>query len=174
MEKGLVILNTGNGKGKTTSALGMMMRAWGNNMKVVMLQFIKRKNAHYGEIKAALKMNLEIIPLGDGFINGNKNDEKTISLALQGWEKAKAIIVEGSYDIVILDEFTFLLHFNWLDVNECINWLKENKPSSSHLIITGRNAPPEMIEFADLVTEMIDIKHPFRDQGISAQIGIEY
>ena len=173
-EKGLVIVNTGNGKGKTTAALGMMMRAWGNKMRVVMLQFIKDEKVNCGEINAALQMGLEIIPLGSGLISKNGSDEIAISKALEGWERAKNFITGGSYDMVILDEFTYLLNFKWLEVNECISWLRKSKPLMLHLVITGRNAPLELIEYADLVTEMKIIKHPYREQSILAQIGVEY
>ena len=119
-EKGLVIVNTGNGKGKTTAALGMMLRAWGNKMRVVMLQFIKDGKVNCGEINAALQMGLEIIPLGSGRISKNRADEKAIFKALESWERAKKLITGGSYEMVILDEFTYLLNFKWLNVNECI------------------------------------------------------
>ncbi len=173
IKKGLVIVNTGKGKGKTTAALGMMLRAWGRGMRVCMLQFIKNKNARYGEIKAARKLELEIIPIGDGFTWTSKDIDETIALARYGWEDAKQRISSGNYDMVILDEFTYPLHFGWLDVDVVIAWLKENKPPMLHLVITGRDAPGELIEYADLVTEMKAIKHP-HDDGIQAQPGVEF
>ena len=173
IKKGLVIVYTGSGKGKTTAALGLMLRAWGRGMRVCMLQFIKNKNARYGEIKAARKLDLEIMPIGDGFTWTSKDIDETIALALHGWEDAKQRIISGDYDIVILDEFTYPLHFNWLDVDKVINWLKENKPPMLHLVITGRKAPQALINFADLVTEMKEIKHPHND-GIQAQPGVEF
>ncbi len=173
IKKGLVIVNTGKGKGKTTAALGMLLRAWGRGMRVCMLQFIKNKNAQYGENKAAHILDLEIIPIGDGFTWTSKDMDKTIALALQGWEDAKQRIKSGDYDMVILDEFTYPLHFGWLDIDQVIAWLKENKPPMTHLIITGRDAPGELIEYADLVTEMNPIKHPYND-GIHAQPGVEF
>ncbi|MBE9525283.1 MAG: cob(I)yrinic acid a,c-diamide adenosyltransferase [Chloroflexi bacterium] len=173
IKKGLVIVNTGNGKGKTTAALGMMLRAWGHGMRVCMLQFIKNKNARNGEIKAARKLGLEISPIGDGFTWTSKDTDETIALARHGWEDAKERISSGSYDMVILDEFSYPLHFGWLDVEKVIPWLKENKPPLTHLIITGRNAPDELIEYADLVTEMNAIKHP-HNEGIPGQPGVEF
>jgi cob(I)alamin adenosyltransferase len=173
IKKGLVVVNTGNGKGKTTAALGLMLRAWGRGMRVCMLQFIKNEKARYGEIKAARKLDLEIIPIGDGCTWTSKDMDKTIALALQGWEDAKHRIISGDYDIVILDEFTYPLHLNWLDADKVIAWLVENKPPMLHLVITGRNAPGELIDYADLVTEMVEIKHPHND-GIQAQPGVEF
>lgn len=172
-KRGLVIVNTGNGKGKTTAALGLLFRAWGRGMRVCMLQFIKNKNAHYGEIKAAQKLGIEITPVGDGFTWTSKDIDETIAHAHHGWEKTKKCIASGDYDIVILDEFTYTLHFGWLDTDEVIAWLKENKPPMLHLVITGRNAPQELISYADLVTEMQEIKHP-HNEGIKAQPGIEF
>jgi cob(I)alamin adenosyltransferase len=172
-KKGLVIVNTGKGKGKTTAALGLLFRAWGRGMRVCMLQFIKNKNARYGEIKAAHKLGIEITPIGDGFTWTSKDMDETIARAQHGWENAKKCIASGDYDLVILDEFTYTIHFGWLDVDEVIAWLKENKPPMLHLVITGRNAPQALIAYADLVTEMQEIKHP-HNEGIKAQPGIEF
>lgn len=172
--KGLVIVNTGDGKGKTTAALGLMLRAWGRDMRVCMLQFIKSENANYGEHSAAQKIGLEIIPLGDGCTWTSKDMDATIARNRRGWEEAKKRITGGNYDIVILDEFTYLLHFGWLDTGKVIAWLRENKPPKLHLVITGRDAPQALIDFADLVTEMRETKHPFTEQGIQAQPAIEF
>ena len=173
IKKGLVIVNTGNGKGKTTAALGVLFRAWGRNMRIVMLQFLKNENANYGEIKAARKLNINIRPVGDGFTWTSKDMDKTIALAIYGWEEAKKIISSAEYDLVILDEFTYPLAFGWLKTEEVIAWLKANKPPMLHLIITGRDAPQALIDYADLVSEVREIKHPFT-QGIQAQPGIEF
>ncbi len=174
IKKGLVIVNTGNGKGKTTAALGVLFRAWGRNMRIVMLQFLKNENANYGEIKAAKKLGINIRPVGDGFTWTSKDMDKTIALAVHGWEEAKTLIASNEYDIVILDEFTYPLAFGWIKTEDVIEWLKANKPPMLHLIITGRDAPKALIEYADLVSEMREIKHPFNDQGIQAQAGIEF
>ncbi len=99
--------------------------------------------------------------------------DETIARAQHGWKMAQEKITSGEYDLIVLDEFTYPMHFEWLDVNEVIAWLQENKPPMLHLIITGRNAPQELIDYADLVTEMKEIKHPFESQEISAQPGIE-
>ena len=173
-QKGLVIVITGNGKGKTTAALGVLFRAWGRDMRIGMLQFLKNENAHFGEIRAAKKLGLTIRPVGDGFTWTSKNMDKTIALALHGWEEAKALILSNEYDIVILDEFTYLLSFGWMETEPVIEWLKANKPPMMHLIITGRDAPQALIDYADLVSEVREIKHPFTSQGIQAQAGIEF
>lgn len=170
--KGLVVINTGNGKGKTTAALGVLFRAWGRGMKVCMLQFIKAKTANWGENRAAKMLDIEIIPMGDGFTWASNDIEKDKALARQCWDICKEKIMSGDYDIVALDEMTYALSYGWLDVNEVIETLK-NRPEGQHVIITGRNAIPELVEYADLVTEMNEIKHPYR-QGIKAQRGIEF
>jgi cob(I)alamin adenosyltransferase len=172
--KGLVILNTGNGKGKTTAALGMVMRAWGRGMRVGVIQFIKSEDADYGEHRAARQMGFPLIPTGDGCIWQSKDIEETTRRARQGWELAKSYISSGEYDVIVLDEFTFPLKEGWLDIPTVITWLRENKPPDLHLVITGRDAPSELIDFADLVTEMKEIKHPLAEQGITAQAGVEF
>ena len=173
IKKGLVIVNTGNGKGKTTAALGVLFRAWGRDMRIVMLQFLKNENAHFGEIRAAHKLGINIRPVGDGFTWTSKDMDKTTALAIHGWEEAKKLISSGEYDIVILDEFTYPLAFGWIETDSVIEWLKANKPPMMHLIITGRDAPQALIDYADLVSEVHEIKHPF-SQGIQAQPGIEF
>jgi cob(I)alamin adenosyltransferase len=174
-KKGLVIVNTGNGKGKTTAALGVMTRAWGRNMRIGVMQFLKNENARYGEIKAAARMGgIDWISTGDGWTWTSPDLDETEAKARHGWEIAQERIANGQYDLFIMDEFTYPLHFGWLDTQEVIDWLRANKPEMLHLIITGRHAPPALLDFADLVTEMREIKHPFKDQDIRAQAGIEY
>ena len=173
-QKGLVIVHTGNGKGKTTAALGIITRAWGRNMRIGGIQFFKHENASFGELKAMERMGITLTPMGDGFTWTSRDLDETQAKALHGWETAKVRIVSGEYDIFLLDEFTYLMHFGWLDAKEVVAWLQANKPPMLHLIITGRDAAPELIEMADLVTEMREIKHPYRDQGIQAQKGIEF
>lgn len=174
-KKGLIIVNTGNGKGKTTAALGVMTRAWGRQMKIGVLQFLKNENARFGEIKAATRMGqIDWLSTGDGWTWTSKDEDETISKARHGWQLAQERILHGGYDLLILDEFTYLLAYGWIDTNEVVAWLREHKPPMLHLIITGRNAPSPLIDFADLVTEMREIKHPFTEQGIRAQAGIEY
>ena len=168
----LVVVNTGNGKGKTTAALGVLFRAWGRGLHVCMLQFIKSTTGNYGENRAAKKIGIEIIPLGGGFTWLSKDIEKDKALARELWEQCKQRIASGEYDVVALDEFTYPLTYGWLPVDEVIAFLRE-RPKRTHVIITGRDAPQELIDFADLVTEMHEVKHPFQ-QGIKAQPGIEF
>lgn len=174
-KKGLVIVHTGNGKGKTTAALGMLLRAWGREMKVGIIQFIKHEQARYGEIKAAERMGrIDWLSTGDGFTWTSKDMDETEAKARHGWMLAQERITGGGYDLLILDEFTYPLHYGWLDVAEVIDWLRANKPPRLHLVITGRYAPEALIDYADLVTEMREIKHPYQEQGIRAQAGVEY
>jgi cob(I)alamin adenosyltransferase len=168
----LVIVNTGNGKGKTTAALGLLFRAWGRGLRVVMLQFIKARTGNWGENRGAKKLGIEMIPLGDGFTWTSKDIEHDRALAREGWEQARARIASGDYDVVVLDEMTYCLTFGWLEVEEVLDVLRA-RPEGVHVVITGRDAPPELVEFADLVTEMREIKHPYRS-GVRAQAGIEF
>jgi cob(I)alamin adenosyltransferase len=169
--RGLVIVNTGNGKGKTTAALGLLFRALGRDFRVVMLQFIKSRTHLYGEHAMARKLGVEIIPLGDGFTWESKNIEFDKQLAAEGWAQCRERIESGLYDVVILDELTYLLNYHWLDVNEVLDVLRRRDPDM-HVVITGRDAPAALVEYADLVSEIRDIKHPFK-KGIRAQSGIE-
>ncbi len=172
--RGLVIVHTGNGKGKTTAALGILLRAWGRGMQVCMLQFLKHQNASFGEHKAARKLGLEILSTGDGFTWTSRDMDETVALARHGWQMAQERILSGAYHVVILDEFTYPLHYGWLDTQEVIRWLQAHKPPMLHLVITGRYAPDALVKFADLVTEMRPVKHPLAEQGIRAQPGIEF
>ena len=171
-KKSLVIVNTGHGKGKTTAALGVLLRAWGRGLKVCMLQFIKTKTGNYGENRAAQKLGIELIPLGDGFTWLSKDIEKDKALARECWQLCQEKMNSGQYDIVIFDEMTYPLIYGWIPVEEVIAALKA-RPEGVHVIITGRDAPQELIDYADLVTEMREIKHPYQ-KGIKAQAGIEF
>jgi cob(I)alamin adenosyltransferase len=170
--KPLVIVYTGNGKGKTTAALGVLLRAYGRGWATVMLSFIKSETSNYGEERAGRKLGIEMVPLGGGFTWLSKDLEKDKALARQCWERCKEKISSGSYDIVVLDEMTYPLNYGWLDLAEVIDFLR-NRPPNLHVIITGRDAPAALVEFADLVTEMREVKHPFQ-QGIKAQPGIDF
>ena len=173
MKKGLVIVNTGNGKGKSTAAFGLLLRAWGRGLRVCVVQFIKAETGKWGEIKAAQKLGMDWFTTGDGFTWTSKDMDETVARAIAGWEIAKEKITSGNYDVIVLDEFTYAMYFNWLDTNQVIDWLKANKPEDLHLVITGRDAPAELIEYADLVTEMLEVKHPYQ-KGIQAQPGVEF
>ncbi len=118
--------------------------------------------------------DIDWLSTGDGWSWTSSDMDETEARARRAWDIAKEKISAGGYDLLILDEFTYTMHFGWLDAAEVVVWLRANKPEMLHLIITGRNAPPQLIEYADLVTEMREIKHPFREQGIRAQAGIEY
>ena len=170
--QGLVIVNTSDGKGKTTAALGILTRAWGRGLRVCMLQFIKEQNAHFGEERAARKMGVEVIPLGGGFTWMSENIEQDRALPREGWARCREVIASGDYDIVILDELTYCFTYGWLDLDEVLDVLR-NRPPLQHVIITGRDAPQGLVDFADLVTEMREIKHPYK-AGVKAQKGIEF
>lgn len=172
--KGLVIVNTGEGKGKTTAAFGLAFRARGRGMAVGILQFIKPDTARFGEIRAARDAGVHVEGSGDGWTWKSKDLDESAALAVAGWERARTYIAERKFDVLVLDEFTYPLHYNWLDTAEVIEWLREHRPADMHLVITGRYAPDALVEYADLVTEMRLVKHPFKDQGIKAQPGIEY
>ncbi len=173
-QKGLVIVNTGHGKGKTTAALGLLLRAWGRDMRLGGIQFLKHENANYGELRALERMGIALTPMGDGFTWASRDLDETQAKALHGWEMAQQQIISGQYDIFLLDEFTYVLHFGWLDAHTVTDWLRNHKPAMLHLVITGRDAPQALIDYADLVTEMREVKHPFKQQGIKAQKGIEF
>jgi len=173
-EKGLIIVNTGNGKGKTTAALGMVMRSLGHGYRVAIVQFIK--GAWEPAEKAALSHwpdQLEFHAMGEGFTWETQDRERDIQKATVAWNTALTYIRNPDFKLVLLDEINVALKLGYLSVEEVLAGL-EQKPSESHVILTGRGAPQPLIEKADLVTEMTLIKHPFREQGVKAQPGIEY
>jgi cob(I)alamin adenosyltransferase len=173
-DKGLIIVHTGNGKGKTTAALGMVIRSLGHGFRVAIVQFIK--GAWEPAEKAILgqwQEQLEFLAMGEGFTWDTQDRDRDILKAKEAWAKALEYIRNPEYKLVLLDEVNIALKLGYLDVGEIIAGLAE-KPSSSHVILTGRGAPSELIDRADLVTEMTLIKHPFRDLGVKAQAGIEY
>ena len=172
-KKGLLIVNTGDGKGKTTAALGIVLRAWGRDFRICVIQFIKAETGRWGEIRAAKKLGIEWHTTGDGFTWLSKDMDETTARALHGWEIAKERIASDQYDLIVLDEFTYTMVYKWIDTDEVMEWLRLNRPSNLHLVITGRSAPEALIQQADLVTEMKVIKHPY-EQGITAQAGIEF
>src|SRR3990170_6085099 len=170
--KALVVLFTGHGKGKTTAALGILLRAWGRGMRVVMLSFIKTRTSNYGEERAGKKLGIEMIPLGGGFTWLSKDIEKDKALARECWSLGKEKIYSGQYDVVILDEFTYPLAYGWLPVEEVIEDLRQ-RPGNVHVVITGRDAPQTPSDFPDLVSETGEGRDPFQ-QGIKAQPGIDF
>jgi len=171
--KGLLIVMTGNGKGKTTSALGMAFRALGHGFPVCMVQFIKG-SWKYGELISAKKFKglFDLHVMGRGFTWKSDDLEKDKASAKEAWEYAKEIIKEGKHHLVILDELTYLITYNMVDIQDILKALL-SRPSDMHIVVTGRGADKQLIDAADMVTEMRDIKHPY-SKGIKAQRGIEY
>ena len=173
-EKGLVLVFTGNGKGKTTAALGLALRSWGHDMNVLMLQFIKSRQC--GEHLAVQRMQseFEIRPLGRGFINFNDAEDmvRQQQAAREALQQVEDAMLSGQYQVLILDEILYALKYGLIDLPGVLA-LIDRKPDALHLVLTGRDAPPEIIDRAHLVTEMKEIKHPYQ-QGIPAQKGIEY
>ncbi len=170
---GLVQVYTGNGKGKTTAALGQALRAYGHGFKIIVIQFMKGK-INYGELKAVKKLDgFEIEQYGlPTFVEKNNPSEEDLELARKGLERAKEVLKDGKYDMVILDEANIAIDYGLIPISEVIELIK-NKPSHVELVLTGRYAPKEIIEIADLVTEMREIKHHYQ-KGVQAREGIEY
>jgi cob(I)alamin adenosyltransferase len=173
IEKGLVIVHTGKGKGKSTAAFGMVFRAIGNGMRVGVVQFVKgRWSTGERKVLDAFPDQVELATMGEGFTWETQDRERDISAARAAWEKGKVMIADPALDMVLLDELNIVLRYDYLPVEEVLEVLAA-KPEMKHVIITGRNARDELIEAADLVTEMEVIKHPFR-AGVKAQKGIEF
>ncbi len=174
MIQGLNILFTGEGKGKTTAAMGTMFRAYGQGLSVGVIQFIKSPQRVYGEARTAEKLGIPFSSLGNGFVRKIKDQDDARQFALSAWEEARRWIASRRYALLVLDEVTYIFHFKWLDVHDFLDWIRPNKPPAMHLLMTGRYAPTELADFADLVTEMREVKHPFREQGIPAQLGVDF
>ena len=172
---GLVLINTGPGKGKTTAALGTALRAAGNGMRVLFLQFLKG-SWHYGELDsiAALGPDFVIKQLGRGFVKvgGAETDPEDLRLVQEAWAEAKAAIFSGEWDLIVLDEINYAIGYNMLSPQEVVDTLRQ-RPELLHVILTGRNAHPLLVELADTVTEMREVKHAYQ-RGILAQRGIEF
>jgi len=174
--RGLVIVYTGPGKGKTTAALGTAFRAVGQGLRVLMVQFIKG-SWHYGELDAAKMLGddrFQILPMGRGFVKVGveKPDPEDVRLVRGAWDFASSKLLSGQYDLVILDEINYAISYKMLDAKEVAEKLRE-RPEMVHVILTGRNAHASIVDAADLVTEMREVKHPYQ-KGILAQRGIEY
>ncbi|HWV01438.1 MAG TPA: cob(I)yrinic acid a,c-diamide adenosyltransferase [Devosia sp.] len=172
-ERGLLIVHTGKGKGKSTAAFGMVFRAIGHGFKVGVVQFVK---GAWGTGERDILENypelVTIKAMGEGFTWDTQDRQRDIAAARAAWEMAKEMIADPSYKMVLLDELNIVLRYEYLPIGEVIEVLR-NKPRDLHVIVTGRNAKDELIEIADLVTEMTEIKHPFRS-GVKAQAGIEF
>jgi cob(I)alamin adenosyltransferase len=174
-EKGLVIVHTGKGKGKSSSGFGMILRCIAHEMPCAVVQFIKGAwdtgerrllTTHFGGL-------CQFHAMGEGFTWETQDKARDIAAARAGWDKAKELIRDPEIRMVLLDEINIALRYDYLDIAEVVAFLRDEKPPMTHVVLTGRNARPELIELADLVTEMEVIKHPFRD-GIKAQPGVEF
>jgi cob(I)alamin adenosyltransferase len=169
--RGLVIVHTGDGKGKSTAAFGLALRAQGRGKAVMIYQFMKVPSARFGEHRLFEQIGLPIIGLGDGFSWKSRDLEHSAQLARDGWARAAATVAAGEHFLVVLDEVMYPLRYGWLALEEVLAVLRA-RPPHVHVVLTGRGAPPELIEIADTVTEMTLIKHHFQ-AGVPAQRGIE-
>ena len=173
--RGLLMVHTGNGKGKTTAALGLLMRAAGRGLNCCMIQFMKSRNDRYGEHVAAEKLGIEVHTMGDGFTWDTKNPDQDRQTARATWQLCVEKLRSGDYDLIVFDELVYVLSYKMLLVEEVVEEfraVREAQPAL-HIVVTGRDAPEQLIAQADLVTEMREIKHPFT-AGIKAQQGIEF
>ena len=169
--RGLLIVNTGDGKGKSTAAFGLALRAHGRGKTVKIYQFMKVPTARFGEHRMFEQLGIPVEGLGDGFSWKSKDLEHSAQLARDGWQKAKVAILSGDFFLVVLDEITYPLIYGWLSLDDVLSTLAA-RPKDVHVCMTGRRCPPELIALADTVTEMTKVKHAF-NAGIPAQRGIE-
>jgi len=174
IEKGLIIVNTGKGKGKSTAGFGIIFRSLGHGHKVGVVQFVKGR-IDTGERLALQRFDdlVTIKRMGEGFTWETQDRQRDIEAARQAWEAAKEMITSGEYRMVLCDELNIVLRYDYLDIAEVVDFLKTEKPEDVHVVITGRNAKDELIEVADLVTDMTQVKHPFRS-GVKPQEGVEF
>jgi len=168
----IVLINTGEGKGKSSSAFGVMGRAWARGWTVGVVQFVKGGKWKIGEKKLAEHLEIEWQTLGDGFTWESTDMDETIAKGRHAWEVAKDKLASGDYDLLILDELTYTMKYEWVDVAEVVEGI-QNRDPKTNVMITGRGAPRELIDIADTVTEMVKVKHAY-DQGIKAMKGIEF
>lgn len=171
-EPSLVLINTGDGKGKSTAAFGTAMRAVARGWKVVVLQFLKSGDWSVGEEKIGRQIGIEWWALGDGFTWDSDDMDESQAVAQEAWASAREKIESGQYDLVVLDEVTYPINWGWVDVEEVVSSI-QSRPQKVNVILTGRDAPDRLIEIADTVTEMTKIKHAF-DRGVMARRGIDY
>ncbi|WP_052121260.1 cob(I)yrinic acid a,c-diamide adenosyltransferase [Inquilinus limosus] len=174
IEKGLLIVHTGKGKGKSTAAFGMVLRSIGHGFRTGVVQFVKGSwDTGERHVLERFPDLVTIAAMGEGFTWETQDRERDIAAARAAWDAAKAMIRDPSTRMVLLDELNIVLRYDYLPVEEVVAFLRDEKPADTHVIVTGRNAKDELIEIADLVTEMTLVKHPFRD-GVKAQAGIEF
>lgn len=169
--RGIVIVNTGDGKGKSTAAFGLALRAHGRGKPVKIFQFMKVPTSRFGEHRAFAQLGLPVEGLGDGFSWKSRDLTHSAQLALDGWMRAREAILSGEWFLVVLDEITYPLLYGWIELDGVLQALR-GRPAHVHVVITGRRCPAELIELADTVTEMTKIKHAF-NAGVPAQRGIE-
>ncbi len=167
-----VLINTGQGKGKSSAAFGVMSRAWARGWRVCVIQFVKSGKWKVGEKKLADHLAIEWNALGDGFTWESEDLVETAKLGAHAWEVAKGKILSGEYDMIIMDEITYAINYGWIPLEDVVSVIN-SRPKKTNLVLTGRNAPEALIEAADTVTEMRKVKHAF-DHGIKARKGIEY
>jgi len=168
----LVLVNTGNGKGKSSAAFGVMLRALAAGWRVAVTQFIKSSDWKVGEEKIGRQLGVDWFAFGDGFTWDSDNLDNDIAHARDGWAKAKALIAAGEHQMVVLDELTYLCTWGWIEIADVVATIA-GRPEHVNVVVTGRDAPAELIEIADTVTEMTEIKHAYQ-QGIRAKRGIDY
>ncbi len=168
----LLLINTGDGKGKSTAAFGTVMRAVARGWKVAVIQFLKSGEWNVGEEKTAREIGVDWWAMGDGFTWDSEDLEESEAIATAGWAHARETIQSGEYDLVVLDEVTYPVNWGWIDLADVVESLR-NRPEKVNVILTGRDAPEELVDIADTVTEMRKVKHAY-DAGIMARRGIDY
>jgi cob(I)alamin adenosyltransferase len=166
------VVNTGHGKGKSTAAFGMVMRAVARDWRVAVIQFLKSGKWHVGEEQTARRLGVEWWSIGEGFTWDSSNLSEDEAVAAEAWRHARAVIAAGEHRLVVLDEVTYPMNWGWIDVDEVAQTLR-SRPAQVNVVATGRDAPPVLVEVADTVTEMVNVKHAF-DRGVRAMRGIDY
>jgi cob(I)alamin adenosyltransferase len=168
----LVIVNTGDGKGKTTAAMGMMLRAIARGWKVAVVQFVKSGDWRVGEEDVARRLGVDWSSIGDGFTWDSENLERAAEIAREAWREAATKIAAGTYGLVVLDEATYPMSWGWIPTDDVVAAIR-GRPEHVNVVITGRDAPDEILEIADTITDMTKVRHPY-DRGVSARRGIDY
>jgi cob(I)alamin adenosyltransferase len=171
-EPSLVLVNTGDGKGKSTAAFGTLLRAVSRGWKVGVIQFLKSGDWQVGEEKVLTSLGVDWWSMGDGFTWDSEDIDESEAIAREGWARARELIGSGEYDVVLLDEVTYPINWEWIDIAEVVGTITE-RPRRTSVILTGRDAPKPLVDIADTVTEMVKVKHAY-DRGVMARRGIDY